>query len=658
MATSVSSTQLDFNTIKNSLKTYFAQQSEFADYDFEGSGLNNILDVLAYNTHFNALTANFALNEAFLSTAQLRSSVVSHAATLGYTPRSRTASRAEVNLNVNLAGVTNRPSSLILPAGTQFTTTVEDVTYTFSTLEDYVATDNGEGVYAFLNQAGGTTITIYEGDIKQKTFLVGEVGERQLYVIQDQTIDTTTASIRVYDTAASDNFVTYTPINTAVTVASTSRYYQISEAPNGFYELNFGDGISFGRAPIAGEKIVVSYLSCVGGAANGASAFTPQTTVVVNNRGYTLNVTTVNSAGVGGPRQTTESIRQNAPIAFAAQQRLVTADDYRAIIQSNFATVTDAIAWGGEDNVPPDYGKVFMSLVFEDGTTADQQTAVKNQIVQQISNNLSILSIDTDFKDPTTTYLELVLTFNFDPNLTGQTIKATESNVFETIKTYVNNNLKRFDGVFRRSELLSVIDELSPAILNSRVNVKLQQRFVPDLTVRTSYKIYFPVEIGAPNQIDHTVTTSTFIYDGKVCSIKNALNNTKLQIVNSIGEIEVDNIGSFNSLDGTVTITGFLPTSITAGVNYLKVSIKPANESTVRPLRSYILDIDEGPSFATGSVDRQQSIVTLSGGTGVTSEVYSAAEQQPTVSYITTGATQGVVISPSLAPNITPSSGS
>ena len=656
MATSVLSTKLDFNNIKNNLKTFLAQQSEFADYDFEGSGLSNILDVLAYNTHYNALTANFALNEAFLSTAQLRSSVVSHAATLGYNPRSRTASRAEVNLSVNLAGVANRPSSIILAAGTQFTSSVEDTTFTFSTLEDYTATDNGDGVYTFLNQSGGSTITIYEGDIKQKTFLVGEVGERQLYVIQDDTIDTTTAAIRVFDTPASENFVTYTPISNAITVNAQSRFYQISEAPNGFYELNFGDGISFGRAPVAGEKIVVSYLSCVGGAANGASSFTPQTTVVVNNQSYTLNVSTVNSAGVGGPRQTIESIRQNAPIAFASQQRLVTAEDYRAVIQSRYATVTDAIAWGGEDNVPPDYGKVFVSLVFEDGTTADQQTQVKNSIVQNLSNNLSILSIDTDFKDPTTTFLELVLTFNFDPNLTGQTIKATESNVFEIINTYVNDNLKKFDGVFRRSELLAAVDDISPAILNSRVAVKIQQRFVPDLTTRTSYKIYFPVELGAPDPNVNTLTTSTFIFNNKVCSIRNQLNSTKLQIVNSLNEIEVDNIGSYNTLDGTVTITGFLPTGITAGVDYIKVSVKPANESTVRPLRSYILNIDEGPSFATGTVDRQQSDVTLSDGTGVTSEAYSAAAQQSVIAPVAVGG--GFVVSPSLAASVTPSSGS
>jgi hypothetical protein len=628
MATSVLSTKLDFNNIKNNLKTFLAQQSEFADYDFEGSGLSNILDVLAYNTHYNALTANFALNEAFLSTAQLRSSVVSHAATLGYNPRSRTASRAEVNLSVNLAGVANRPSNIILAAGTQFTSSVEDTTYTFSTLEDYVATDNGEGLYTFLNQSGESTITIYEGAIKQKTFLVGEVGERQLYVIQDDTIDTTTAAVRVFDSPASDNFVIYTSISNAVSVNSESRFYQISEAPNGYYELNFGDGISFGKAPAAGEKIVVSYLSCVGSASNGASSFTPQTTVVVNNSSYTLNVTTINSAGVGGPRQSIESIRQNAPISFASQQRLVTADDYKAVIQSRYATVTDAIAWGGEDNVPPDYGKVFVSLVFEDGTTADQQTQVKNSIVQNLSNNLSILSIDTEFKDPTTTFLELVLTFNFDPNLTGQTIKATESNVFETIRSYINTNLKKFDGIFRRSELLSQIDDLSPAILNSRVAVNIQQRFVPDLTTRSSYKIYFPVELAVPQPTQNTVTTSTFIFNNKVCSIRNLLNSTKLQIINSLGEVEVDNIGSYETQSGTVTITGFLPTGITAGVDYLKVSVKPGNESTIRPLRSYILDLDEGPSFATGTVDRQQTEVALSDGTGVTSTAYTAAEQQ------------------------------
>ena len=619
----VTSTQLDFTEIKNKLKTYLAQDTQFSDYNFEASGLSNILDVLAYNTHFNALTANFALNESFLSTAQLRSSVVSHAATLGYAPRSRTASRAEVQLSINLNGVANRPSSVIIGAGTSFTSSVGDITYTYQTIEDYVATDNGSGLYQFLNTAGSLTIPLFEGTLKTKTFYVGEVGERQLYVIPDDTIDTSTAAVNVFDTTNGASFSAYTSINTAVSVTSTSRYYSINEAPNGYYELNFGDGISFGRAPVAGNKIVVSYLSCLGAEANGGSTFTPTSQVSVLGSGYNLSITTITNSVTGAPKQSIESVRQNAPIAFAAQQRLVTADDYRAIIQSNFSTVTDAIAWGGEDNTPAEFGSVFVSLVFEDNTSAAAIASIKDQIVQQITSNLSIISIDTKFTDPTTTYLELVASFNFDPNLTGATIKSTEANVLGVINGYVSTNLKKFSGVFRRSELLAEIDDISAAVLNSRVSVKLQQRFTPTLNVKTSYDIYFPNELAAPSAVDYTVTTSTFRFNGKVCSVKNKLNDTKLQIINSVGEVEVDNIGSFDNLQGKIIITGFAPTEITSGVTYLKVSAVPSNQSTVRPLRSYILDLDAGPTFATGIVDRQQTNISLGDGVGVISTLGS-----------------------------------
>ena len=625
MATTVQNTQLDFDAIKNSLKTYLAKQPEFEDYNFEASGLSNILDVLAYNTHYNALTANFALNESFLTTAQLRSSVVSHAATLGYVPRSRTASRAEVQLTMNLAGVIGRPSSIVLPAGTTFTADADDVTYTFQTLEDYTATDSGEGFYQFLNETGESTIQLFEGTQKQKTFLVGDVGERQLYVIQDDTIDTNTAAVYVYETPSSSSFISYTPITSATSVNSRSRYYQISEAPNGYYELNFGDGISFGASPSVGNKIIVTYLSCVGAAANNASTFTPTAKVTVPSVGnYDLNCTTISSSGVGGARQSIESIRQNAPISFAAQQRLVTADDYRAVIQRNYPTVTDAIAWGGEDNLPADFGKVYASLVFEDGTTEAQKTAVKNSIVQDVSNNLSILSIDTVFEDPQTTFLEVIVTFNFDPNLTGQTVKSTESTVFSQMQSYVNNNLKKFGGIFRRSELLGDIDDINDAVLNSRASVKLQQRFVPNLLQSTSYKVYFPVEL-ASSPTEYIVTSSTFVFNNKVCFIRNALSNTKLQIVNSLGDVEIDNTGSYEPLTGTVNITGFAPTAITAGTNFIKLTCTPANESTIKPLRSYILDLDEDTSFATSIVDRQRTEITLGGASGVTSSATGAA---------------------------------
>ena len=516
MATTVQNTQLDFEKIKNGLKTFFQEKNEFADFDFEASGLSNVLDVLAYNTHYNALTANFALNESFLTTAQLRSSVVSHAATLGYVPRSRIASRATVNLNVNLSGLLNRPSAVVLEAGTTFTAPVGENTYTFRTLSDVTATDNGVGVYNFLNSDGTRDILIYEGAITRKRFIVGEKGERQLYVIQDNSIDTTTADVRVYDTPSSSNYVNYAPITNAVTVNSNSRYFQISEAPNGFYELNFGDGISFGKAPEAGQMIQVQYLSCLGAEANGAAVFSPTSTVTVNNTQFILQISTVAQSGAGGGRQSIESIRLNAPIAFAAQQRLVTADDYKAVIQRNYPTVTDSIAWGGEDNVPADYGKVYLSLVFEDGTTESQKQAIKDAMVTDVASNLSILSIDTAFQDPVTTFLEIILTFNFDPSLTGQTIKATEANVFNTLKDYINTELKQFGGVFRRSELLTQIDDISEAILNSKATVKMQQRFIPDLTQSATYNLYFPVEIAAPSPTDHIISSSTFIFNNKV----------------------------------------------------------------------------------------------------------------------------------------------
>ena len=195
MATTIKSTDLDFQNIKAGLKNYLKSKSEFADYDFDASGLNNILDVLAYNTHINGLTANFALNEAFLPTAQLRSSVVSHAETLGYQVRSRTTANALVGLIVNLSGVSGRPPQIQLPSGWQFTSSIDGVSYTFRTLETFFAKDNGSGLYQFKTTTGSTDIPIYEGIEKTKTFLVGEADERQVFVIPDETIDTSIAHL-------------------------------------------------------------------------------------------------------------------------------------------------------------------------------------------------------------------------------------------------------------------------------------------------------------------------------------------------------------------------------------------------------------------------------------------------------------------------------
>lgn len=612
MATvNIESTQLDFSQIKANLKTYLAAQSEFSDFDFEGAGINNILDVLAYNTHFNALNANFALNEAFLNTAQLRSSVVSHAQSLGYQVRSRTASGATVNISLNLSGVSNRNTTYTLASGTRFTASVDDISYTYQTLENCTATDDGTGFYSFVNSLGSTSILIKEGTVKTKTFYVGETTERQLYVIPDLTIDTSTAVVKVYNSPSATAFSSYVDIAKAVRVVSTSRFYQLAETPNGFYELNFGDGVSFGQSPSTGNVVTVEYLSCVGEIANGGEVFTPAAKFSVNGTGYDLTVTTVAASTGGAPRQTIESIRQNAPIAFAAQQRLVTAEDYKAIILENYSNIQDAIAWGGEDNVPANYGNVYVGLKFATGTTTEQKTATKDAIVQNLTNFLSILSIDTVFVDPIETYIEAITVFNFDPNLTNVTQASTEQSVFTNIKQYFQDNLGVFGGIFRRSAMLNGVDDISDAILSSRVDVKVQQRFEPTLNQSLSYVVNFPVTLAAPDDVRTIITSSTFRLDNKVCLIKNQLNKNKLIITDTLGNVVRDNVGEYDAAAGKIELNGFAPTAITSGTNFLKISASPADESVVRPLRNYIIQLDEDASFASGQVDRQTVNVTL-----------------------------------------------
>jgi hypothetical protein len=611
MATNIQSTQLDFATIKNSLKTYLAQQSEFSDYNFEASGLSNILDVLAHNTHFNGLIANFALNESFLNTAQLRSSVVSHAESLGYNPRSITSSTAYLNISTTIT-VSGRPTSITLPKYSSFTASVDDITYTFYTLESYTATDDGTGNYVFLNSNGTTGIPVVEGTLRTKTFYTGSTTDRQIYVVPDTTIDTSTVTVNVFNSATSNDFLVYTPLFNAITVDATSTLYQLKESPNGYYELIFSDGITTGRAPVAGNKIVLTYLSSKGNLSNTASAFVAVNSITVNGSNYNLFLTTATAAAGGSDRESIESIRQNAPIAFAAQQRLVTADDYKALILSKYSAVEDCIAWGGEDNLPnPEYGKVFVSLKFPDGYSEELKTTIKNSIQTNLIRPLSIMSINSEFVDPTVTYLECSTFFRFNPNKTNVTLKTTENNISSTISNYFTNNLNKFGEAFRRSNLLTTIDNLSEAVLNSRMDVKVQQRFTPTLGVSSSYTLTFPVELAAPDDANYIVTSNTFTFNNAICSIRNRLNSNQLEVVDVDGNVQVNSIGSYNPNNGVITITGFAPVSITGGLDYIRITVVPANQSTITPLRNYILNVDTTRSFVSGIVDFGRTQVAL-----------------------------------------------
>ena len=604
----IRSSDLDFDQIKANLKTYLEQQDEFSDYNFEASGLSNILDVLAYNTHINGLIANFGINESFLGSAQLRSSVVSHAETLGYFPRSRTGAAATISLSISTA-ITD-VTTVTIPQYTTFTTVIDNISYTFQTLEEYTATNNGSGLFTVVDSTGSTSIRVVEGVLKTKTFIVGDATDEQVYVIPDENMDTSTVVVNVYDTTTSASYTTYTNVNQAIRIDTDSTIYILREAPNGYYEITFSDGNVLGASPVAGNKIEIQYLQTNGPDANDGITFTADEQIDISGTDYTLTTTLVSRSAGGAEKESIASIKANAPLAFASQQRLVTADDYKALILRSYSSVLDDVtAWGGNDNVPPQYGKVFVSLKFKTNIPEAIQQTTKDSIITQLSDNLAVMSIDTEFSDPTTTYLEIITTFNFDPDLSGNTLQSVESEVQSTVADYVTTNLNIFDGTFRRSNVLALVDDISPAVLNSRMDVKIQQRFTPTLALLSDFTINFPVVLADPDDEFYRVTSTRFTFGGRSCILRNQLSSNKLQIVSTAGTVVLDNAGTYSTTNGTVNIRG-VTFDAYEGTS-IKISVTPANQSTIKPLRNYILDIDAALSIAQGVVDYQNTEVTL-----------------------------------------------
>jgi len=601
MATTINSTALDFANIKSNLKTYLQNTSEFSDYDFEASGLSNILDVLAYNTHINGLTTNFALNESFLGTAQLRSSVVSLATGIGYVPDTMTSSKATVGVTMNLTGVTGRPATIDLPINTRFTSSVDDITFTFQTREVHTAADDGTGLYQFKTADGSTAIPIFEGTLKTKTFNVGEFNEADVYMIPDKTLDADTAIVRVIDGSTSD---IYTNITAATTISANSTIYILKEAPNGFYQLSFGGNGILGLAPAAGNSITVEYLSTKGADANTAKGFIVTDTVTVLGSARTLTATTTAAAIGGDDKETIASIRTNAPFQYASQNRMVTPEDYTAIINRNFSTlINDIISWGGQDNPEPKFGTVFSAIDFEADVTAVTQAATKASIIDLVKQ-LAVISFNVEFADPVETFIETQLFYQINPNLTSLSINAITNSVKAAIVAYFTANTGKFEKSFRRSALLTLVDEVSPAILSSRALIRMQQRIVPTINIFNSFTLTYPSAIAVPaakavpNDNDQIVRSSIFLVDGNPCRILNEqrenVATNKLQVVESgTNTVIVDNIGSFNTSTGVLSIVAFRPTGLLGGTSNIKISVTPANQSAVAPERQNIIKYDE-----------------------------------------------------------------
>jgi len=610
MAT-IQSSDLDFTTLKNNLKTYLQRSSEFQDYDFDASGLSNILDVLAYNTHINGLVANLGINESFLNSAQLRSSAVSHAETLGYRPHSKTASKATVTLSAS-TGSGATPSAT-LPQYTTFTSTVNGESYTFRTLEQYTATNDGSGNFTFKTTDGLSNISITEGTLKTKTFIIGDTNDEQVFIIPDVNLDTTTLDVKVYDTVTSSSFTQYSNIEDIVRISSDSTIFIVRESPNGFFEITFGEGNVLGASPQAGNKVEVTYITSAAADANDATTFIADDDVNIAGTDYTLTVTTVSNSAGGAEKESIASIKANAPIAFATQQRLVTAEDYKALILQRYSTtVQDVTSWGGNDNIPAIYGRVYVSINFKTGISSAVQTSVKDSIVNQLSENLAIMSIDTVFVDPIDTFIELTTDFNLDPNLTGDTSETVANTIKSEISSFFTTNLSTFDAVFRRSSLLATIDDLSPAILDSAITTKIQQRFVPTLSYLTNYDVNMPVALAQPDDVNYIINTSAFtISSGETVFARNRLESTTIELVDeNSGLVIIDNAGSYNQTTGVISFVGVNITAYSG--SYIRVTATPANQGTIRPLRNYILNVDLNRTSVIANLDFQNTEASLS----------------------------------------------
>ena len=551
-----------------------------------------------------------AVNESFLGSAQLRSSVVSHAENLGYYPRSKTTATANITVTAETSDTTTQ--SATLPAYSTFTGIIDSISYTFMTTEVYTATNDGSGNFSYKTSAGSTSLPIKEGVLKTKTFLVGNTTDEQIYVIPDSNVDTSTISVKVYDTNTSSTFVAYTDIKKSVRITSDSKVYIIREVPNGYYELTFGEGNVLGKNPTAGNKIVITYLQTKSTAGNGASFFTAQNKVTVGSSTYTPTVTKVSNSAGGADKETISSIKLNAPTAFSSQQRMVTAEDYKTIITANYSSVLDdVIAWGGNDNVPAKYGVVFVSLKFKDSITDETKTNTKADIKSLLSENMAIMSIDTEYTDPTDTFVETTTTFQFDPDLSGDTAETTETTIQNKIDTYFNTNLNAFGKIFRRSSLVTEIDALSVSILNSAMTIKLQQRLTPTLNQKKTYAVNFPVKLADPDPSEYILTSTKFTLDGiSGCTLRNVLGSNTLEVINASGASIKDGIGNYNAASGTVNLIDFEPSAIDG--DFIKISTTPLDQSTVKPLRNYILKLDTDLSRAIATIDYQNTSSVIS----------------------------------------------
>lgn len=608
--------ELDFSKIKENLVAFMSNQEEFAGYNFAGSSFDIIMDILAYNTHYNAYYANMIANEMFLDSATLRNSVVARAKHLGYVPRSARGSKALVNLTITPEGT---PAVISIPKNTQFSGTVNGISYIWCTANSHSVNINANGVYT------KSAVELTQG-IPTTHRYTANTGDPDLkYILPNANTDTDSLTVTIQTSTTDTETKVYALANDITTVNSISTIYFVDEKEDGKYEVQFGDGI-LGKKLANGNIVILSSLVCDANVTNGCKAFSAVTDV----GGYSnVKVETTSVAGGGQVPADIEEIKFNAPKNYEAQNRCVTIHDYSRIVQRDYSGAQSVVAWGGEDNDPPIYGKVYIAIKPSSGSTLS--TSTRNFIANTVLSKRNIVGITPEIVDPDYMYLGVKGTVKFDSTLTSNSASSLKATVTSSIVDFGNTQLKDFDKAFRYSKLIKHIDEAEISIKSNQTSINIKRLFYPMLGASSAYTLPFSNEVYHPsNTFWGAVTSGVFSYrdnantlwDG--CRLQDV--NGTVQVYRTVGtdRIIVNNdVGNIHYGSGKISLTAFAPVSIasatTSNTTPLAVTVTPSS-SDVLPLREQIILIQDSDVTITmlddsGTGQYQQGTVSTIDGT-------------------------------------------
>ncbi len=573
-------TELDFDQIKENLKSFLRTQPEFKDVDYEGSSINVLLDMLAYSTAYNGFYANMVANEGYLETAIKRENVVSRAKAIGYTPRSRVSSVATIQIDFRLDQVSNIPvpSVLEIPKNLKFKSTFENKEIEFRTNQNYILRNSGNtvnGIYKGI-------IKLYEGYYLKHKFVVDNVVfPEQRYVIPNIGVDAERILVSVQENSSSSTLESYRKVKDVTTVKTEEPIYFVQEDYDGYLELFFGDGI-LGKKLEDGNVIHVDYYVVSGKSYDGLNKFVLNELVYTNYPPVpTINpykITTLESARHGQEEESIESIRFLAPKFYEAQNRSVNKFDYETLLLKDYPEIEYVRVWGGEENDPPKYGVVYVSLKPKNALVFNPQEKI--YILNQVIKPKNPVSIQVEIVDPEYTRIVVSSTVNYDSNISGLEPSQIETLVRNSIHSYADSNLIGFKGQFRLSKLISTIDSAEDSIKSNSTDIKLKFGVTPPLFVKQQYIFSFQSALDRGDSKNNvtSIDTSAFTYKGFECRITDDGSGT-LYIYRKQSGVKVileSNIGTVDYNTGNITIPSLVIENIVDGSSQLYFTAVPA----------------------------------------------------------------------------------